>query len=259
MATPEEHEEHNDATEKQILSDVEKHGFFMALFNSDGYSPSFAYTIGLYKTYGYPDFICFGLNLELMQSMFWTAKELFDKQPKPELNTGYPDFLEDCNVQFLPVDKNWYSDYFGYGHWFYKGWDFPAWQIVWPDKQALFPWDEGFNRDWRFKQPLLDRNTDFKFREERNVAVFTTREVLEGLPILRVFHDSNGDWGFLCGTTTDIFDMKVVSLEEITKIDSTVNELHELNYDWSAWRESVNDEWQREESEDEEKPEVVEE
>jgi len=76
---------------------------------------------------------------------------------------------------------------------------------------------------------------------------------------LRIFHDSNGDWEFLCGTTTDISDMKVVSLEEITKIDSTVNELHELNYGWSAWRESVNDEWQREESEDEEKPEVVEE
>ena len=46
--------------------------------------------------------------------------------------------------------------------------------------------------------------------------------------------------------------MKVVSLEEITRIDSTVNEFHELNYGWSAWRESVNDEWQREESEDEE-------
>ncbi len=55
-------------------------------------------------------------------------------------------------------------------------------------------------------------------------------QVLEGLPILRVFHDSNGDWEFLCGTTTDLSDVKVILLEEITKIDSSVNELHELNY-----------------------------
>jgi len=115
-----------------------------------------------------------------MQSMFWTAKELFDKQPNPEPSTGYPDFLEEYNVQFLPVSKDRYSDYSGYGHWFYKGWDFPVLQIVWPDKQSFFPWEESFNPDWRFKQPLLDRNIDFKFREERNVAVFTTRQVLGG-------------------------------------------------------------------------------
>jgi len=251
VATPEEHAAHDAEAEKKIISDVEKYGFHVAFIPNDGYSPAFAYTIGLFKSYGYPELICFGLNQDLMQSMFWTAKELFDKQPKQELNTGYPDFLENYNVQFLPVDKRRYSDYFGYGHWFYKSWDFPALQIVWPDKQAFFPRDEGFNPDWKFKQPLLDRNPDFKFREERNVAVFTTRQVLEGLPILRVFHDSNGDWEFLCGTTTDISDMRVVSLEEITKIDSSVNELHELNYGWSAWRESVSDEWQREESEEE--------
>ena len=120
---------------------------------------------------------------------------------------------------------------------------------MWPDKQALFPWDEGFNPDWKFKQLLLDRNSDFKFREERNSAVFTTRQVLEGLPILRVVHDADGSWQFLCDTPYDEADLKIVALEEIVKRDPTVNELFQLNYSWHALREAIGEEWQTEEYE----------
>jgi hypothetical protein len=252
MSTPAEHAAHNDAAERQILSDVKEYGFHVALFHGDGYSPSFAYTIGLFKTYGYPELICFGLSLEVMQSMVWTGKELFDQQREPDLNVGHPDFLEGCDVRLLSVDKAWYEHYFGYGRWFYAGWDFPVRQIVWPDKQALFPWDAGFNPDWKFKQPLLDRDKDFKFREERNLAVFTTRQVLEGLPILRVSHESDGDWQFLCGTTSDIDDLKIVGLEEIVKRDPSLNDLYQLNYGWSAWRETPDSAWETWEQEDEE-------
>lgn len=252
MSSLEEHAAHDAEAEKQIISDVEQYGFHVAIVPGDGYSPTFAYTIGLYKSYGYPELICFGLSHDLMHSMFWTAKELFDTQPVPDLAVGYPDFIGDFDVRFLTVDKVRYTDYFGYGHWFYHGWDFPVLQIVWPDKQALYPWEEGFNPDWKWGQPLLDRSLDFKFREERNVAVFTTRQVLEGLPILQVSHETDGDWLFLCGTTTDLNDFKVVCLEEITKRDNTIDELYTLNYGWAAWRESIGGQWNREEQEAEE-------
>lgn len=99
---------------------------------------------------------------------------------------------------------------------------------------------------------MLDRNTNFKFREKRNVAVFTTRQVLEGLPILRVVHDADGSWQFLCDTTYDVADLKVVLLEEIVKRDPTVNKLFQLNYGWHAFREAVGAKWQTEEDETEE-------
>ena len=119
----------------------------------------------------------------------------------PDQNLGYPDFLGDYDVRLLTVDKGWYSYYLGYAIWFNQGKNFPALQIVWPDKQALFPWQQGFNPAWLAGQPLLDSNLDFKFRAERNTAVFTTRYVLEGLPILRVIHEADGDWQFLRDTT----------------------------------------------------------
>jgi hypothetical protein len=228
MSTPEEHEAHNTESEKRILR----------------YSPSFAYTIGLFQTYGYPELVCFGLPLDLLHSVLWEGKRLLDKHPKPDLATGYPDFLEGFDVRLVTVDEKRYSDYFGYAGWFYKSWDFPALQIVWPDKQSLYPWDEGFNPNWKAAQPLLDRDTDFKFREERNLAVFTTRQVLEGLPILRVSHEADGDWQFLCDTTSDVDDLKIVALEQIVKHDPSINELYQLNYGWSAWRETPEHDWE---------------
>ena len=105
-------------------------GFHIAQFRGDGYSPSFAYTIGLFKTYGYPELICFELSIDLLHSVLWSGKELLDKQPLPDQSIGYPDFLGDYDVRFLTVDKGWYKDYFGYGHWFNQTWDFPALQII---------------------------------------------------------------------------------------------------------------------------------
>lgn len=246
MLTPEEHAAHDAAAEQKIVSDVEEYGFHVAQIPGDGYSPSFAYTIGLYKTYGYPELICFGLNPGLLHSVLWAGKKLLGKQPRPDQSAGYPDFIGDFDVRLLTVDKAWYQYYFGYGIWFNQSDDFPVIQIVWPDKQALYPWEAGFNPAWRAGQPLLDRNLDFKFREERNTAVYTTRQVLEGLPILRVIHNADGDWQFLCDTSYDAADLKVVAFEEIAKRDPTVNELFQLNYGWQAWRIVAAADWQEE-------------
>lgn len=244
MTTPEEHAEHDAAAEKRISSDVEKYGFHIAQVSGDGYSPSFSYTIGLSKTYGYPELICFSLNPDLLHSVLWSGKELLDAQSVLDQTIGYPNFIGDYDVRFLTVDKHWYPYYFGYGIWFNQGPNFPAYQIVWPDKQARYPWEEDFNPAWKAGQPLLDRNLDFKFREERNVAVFTTRQVLEGLPILRVIHEKDGEWQFLCDTTYDADDLKIVALEELTKRDPTINELFQLNYGWQARRIVEAAEWQ---------------
>lgn len=245
MTTP-EHAAHDAAAEEKISSDVKQYDFHIVQVKGDGYSPGFAYAIGLFKTYGYPELICFGLNLDLLHSVLWSGKELLDKHSVPDQNVGYPDSLGDYDVRFLSVNKAWYRSYFGYGIWFNNGTHFPALQIVWPDKQVLFPWEEGFNPAWKAAQPLLDRNLTFKFREERNLAVFTTRQVLVGLPILRVIHEANGDWQFLCDTSYDLADLQIVALEALASRDPTINELFQLNYGWQAQRLVAAAAWQHE-------------
>jgi len=78
-----------------------------------------------------------------------------------------------------------------------------------------------------------------------NLAVITTKFVLENKsPIVSVFKDKEGDWQFF-GNENNILeeDAKVVSLEEIIKIDSSVKNILAINNGSHAWRESINDEW----------------
>nr|GFD22705.1 hypothetical protein [Tanacetum cinerariifolium] len=93
MAIPAEHVAHDAAAEDKIINDVAKYGFHVAIVPGDGYSPAFAYTIGLYETYGYPELICFGLPQDLLHSVLWSGKELLDKHPVPDQSLGYPDFI----------------------------------------------------------------------------------------------------------------------------------------------------------------------
>jgi hypothetical protein len=163
-------------------------------------------------------------------------------------NKLYSGFLEGYKIQFLEVDKDYYPNYVGYAGWFYDmTFDFPLLQLVWPDKQHNFPWDKGFNPDWIFKQPLLDRNLDFKFYEERNLGVYTTKQALNGDPILHIYHNEDGDWQFHTSLEPNLDDAMLVCLEEITKLDPTINELYHLQFGWRAWRDNKEDEWKYEE------------
>lgn len=60
------HEQHDNEAEKFIFDTIAKYGWQISTIESDGYSPSFAYTIGLTKTYNHPELIILGLSTKLM-------------------------------------------------------------------------------------------------------------------------------------------------------------------------------------------------
>ena len=85
------------------------------------------------------------------------------------------------------------------------------------------------------------------FDQATNVAAITTRQVLEGKPILRVVHyEDDHSWAFTCGTTNDEADGRVISMEEAVAIDSTIKEVSDLPPGWQAWRKAAGGKWQRE-------------
>lgn len=117
--------------------------------------------------------------------------------------------------------------------------------MIWTDRNDKFPWEEYFEEEFLYKQPLLDRNTDFKFNEPKNLTTFTTRQWLEDhKPILRVVHDNDGDWQFLTGDQMPE-DIKIVALEELIKRDDTLNEVFDLEYGEEAERDVVGGQWKR--------------
>ncbi|WP_111672321.1 DUF4262 domain-containing protein [Algoriphagus litoralis] len=248
-----DHSQHDLESKQAILENIERYGCHLALLEADSYLPAFVYSIGLFKKFGHPELICFGLKTDVMASILNIACDLIKSGETLTTNRLYSEFLEGYQIQFIPVDKDFYPNYVGYGGWFYGNtFDFPLLQLVWPDKQQRFPWDQDFNSNWKFSQPLLDRNTDFKFYEERNLGVYTTSQVLAGDPILYVYHNQNGDWQFHSVLDPSIEDAKLVCLEEITKLDSTINELYHLQFGWWGWRDSIEEEWKYEKREEEE-------
>jgi hypothetical protein len=84
------------------------------------------------------------------------------------------------------------------------------------------------------------------FDDSPNTASITTRQVLQGAPILLVTHDADdGSWQFLCGTTDDPADARVVGLGDMYKRDPTLAALADLPEGWQASRASAALPWQR--------------
>lgn len=89
---------------------------------------------------------------------------------------------------------------------------------------------------------------DWRFDDPPNTASFTTKFVLDGSPILRVYHDYDGGWQFHGSSdhpaTTDV--ARVVSLGSMIGRDIGLVELHDLPCGWRATRNSVDSRWARE-------------
>jgi hypothetical protein len=137
------------------------------LLEATDYLPSFAYTVGLWKNFNHPEIISFGLTLNTLHLILNDAGEIAKTGQKIEVGKNYDVFFENSDTQFLKVDKRNISDYFGQAISYYKTTDFPAIQLVWTDRNNKFPWDKDYEEEFEFRQPLLDRNADFKLENQK--------------------------------------------------------------------------------------------
>jgi Domain of unknown function (DUF4262) len=230
-----------DQTERNI----KQYGLTVIIIEATNYLPAFAYSIGLWKTYKHPEIICFGLTTKTLHTFINDVAEFVKKGEVITTHKSYDDFVNNADTKFISVDPSYLNNYFGTAINYYGSDQFPALQFVWTDRNNKFPWDDNFEEEFKYRQPLLDRNVNFKFREARNLGIFTTRQWLElGKPILRVIHDEDGDWQFLTGDQLPE-DIKLVALEQMTVRDQTLNEVFDLDYGETADREFIGDKWTR--------------
>jgi hypothetical protein len=87
-----------------------------------------------------------------------------------------------------------------------------------------------------------------------NSASFTTSHVLDGKPILEVYHDHDGEWQFMCGTTVASADAKLVCLGCMIGRDPSLLQLADMPAGWFAYRDAPDQAWSREAYEDDEEP-----
>jgi hypothetical protein len=89
---------------------------------------------------------------------------------------------------------------------------------------------------------------DWRFDDPPNAASLTTKFVLDGSPILRVYHDYDGGWQFHGApdhpSTTAV--ARVVSLGSMIGRDPSLVQVHDLPCGWRATRKAVDAPWVRE-------------
>ena len=89
--------------------------------------------------------------------------------------------------------------------------------------------------------------SDWPFDTPITTASFTTRYVLDGSrPIRDVYHDHDGEWQFLCSTTTASDGAKLVCLGCMVERDPSLLQIADMPSGWVAYRESPEHPWTRE-------------
>jgi hypothetical protein len=147
-----------DQSEEFIADTVRDHGWCVQMIPAGDAEdePAFAYTIGLFKTFGSPEIIIFGMATNTMGEILNGCGDLVKAGRSLPVGPPVPDVLHGFDVRFREVKApDSYKNFVGYARWFYKGSTFPLVQLVWPDREGRFPGDPRAAEFMAKAQPLL--------------------------------------------------------------------------------------------------------
>lgn len=136
---------------------VAKFGFTVqGVAGYDDDDPEWAYTVGLWRTYGAPDLCLFGLDAEDMMGWLNDAAERVAKGLRPAAGDTVDGIIDGFSLHVKPVDPGWHEGLFGQAlHFSEEPEPTPMLQLIWPDRNGRLPWDEGARARCREWQPRL--------------------------------------------------------------------------------------------------------
>ena len=124
----------SDQYSNKLTDDILKYGFEVIMVPKTNYLPSFAYTVGLWKSYKHPELISLGLPIDILHTMLNTVVfEVIKREKLIEIGRNYHDILEKYPVQFLTVDNRNIPDYFVLAIFYYQSVDFLSFILIWDD------------------------------------------------------------------------------------------------------------------------------
>jgi hypothetical protein len=144
-----------DEHERKFVAKVREHGWFRTgVFAEEGL-PGFSYSTGFWASAQMPEVIIFSSKNEIVHDLFWDIFREGKSRVKYPVSVRTNQVFENLPAYLFPVAKKHYHEHLGWSRWFYGGDDFPCLQIVWPDREGIFPWEQGFDEKFRADQPDL--------------------------------------------------------------------------------------------------------
>lgn len=139
---------------ERIRSDVAEYGWSVMKVSNDR-GPDFAYSIGMYRTFGHPELLMFGLEIDTMHQLLNDAGEAVRSGARFQNGRETDVLLDGYSVIFRTVPEFQYPGHLGWATEYYGGEAFPALQIVYPDRTGAWPWQDGVDADFSSGQPVL--------------------------------------------------------------------------------------------------------
>jgi hypothetical protein len=145
-----------DPREERALSDIATYGLHIINVSGDNDRPPFSYSLGIEQSLGLPELIVVGLRAEVGQAAINACYEQMQAGTPIPAGMRVADLLGggfECLIG--DVSDAHRKEYMCWTTWLYKGSDFRALQIIFPDTAGVFPWEPGASDWFRNWQPLL--------------------------------------------------------------------------------------------------------
>lgn len=254
-----------DEQELKAVKDVETWGCHIVQVNGGPRKPDWTFSLGVYDTCGKPEVIVVGLKPDTAARAVNYAVDAL--RSGTDLTVGrHREIVGEVEVIFRKVDPMWVQHLMGWASWYQGDWNFPVLQLIYPDLENRFPWEEGFTE--YFRQPLLQADAlqtkvekdlkdsadpdsslfDWKFADDPHTSACLSKTVHTGEePVLYVSHDADGDWQFLGESMANGGGPVIVCLHHPIDADASLKELWDLPLGWVAERDAVGAPWVRSE------------
>ena len=136
--------------EQKVLQDAAKdiaeQGVHIVHVPSSQDGPGFSASIGLWFHYEHPEVIVFGMSDEEAEDLLNAVADAADEGTSFKPGVNYQDLLVGYPVRFLPLPTDKVTEYLKTAERVYHGVEFPVLQLVWPDKEQRWPWEETRSR-----------------------------------------------------------------------------------------------------------------
>ncbi len=212
--------------------------------------PPYAYTVGLWHSFGSPELVIFGLEpAEAVRRLEDAAAQVAEgRMVRPDQQED--DVLGDLPVIVRPSLASWHLQLFPELLEFHRGQTVPVVQLYWLAADTAADtgaqprlWDrlEG-QPEW---STLVAAPASWPFPDPPETVALTTRGVaFEGAPVMVVVHDDEGEWQFLDGDP-DLTDVAFVHLGHVVEHHPEVVAVADLPVEWEA-RRGPGGRWRRE-------------
>ncbi len=144
---------HPDA--REFVAEVRKFGWMATHVYAGDATPSFTYTTGLSVLRNQPELIVFCLDMETAHGVLSNVVREADKRPSLPIGAPISGVLESGGIVLFPTTAAKHAEWLLRSVWFYGTDDFPCQQVVFPDRNGRFPWQDGVDPAFRDLQPDL--------------------------------------------------------------------------------------------------------